>query len=42
MYKRMRCRNGHSGLKVEIIDEEENWISISCITCGSSVWYNGA
>jgi len=42
MNKRMRCKNGHSGLKVEMIDKEENWIYISCITCGVCVWYNGA
>ena len=42
MSERMRCRLGHSGLKVEMINEEENWIAVSCITCCDVVWYNGA
>jgi hypothetical protein len=39
---RMKCRNGHMTLKVEILCKDENWITISCMTCGEPVWYNGA
>lgn len=40
--KRMTCSKGHTGLRVDIMCEERNWIEITCVTCHEWVWYNGA
>ena len=39
---RMKCKSGHTGLKVVVVCKIENWIEIACATCGECVWYNGA
>jgi len=40
--QRMKCSRGHTGLKVVVICEMENWIDITCLTCYECVYYNGA
>jgi hypothetical protein len=39
---RMKCRKGHTGLIVNMVDKEEGWIEVVCPTCLDTVFYNGA
>jgi hypothetical protein len=41
-YRKLKCKNGHKKLAVQVINEEEDWIEVYCPTCFRTVWYNGA
>lgn len=41
----MKCKKcGHNSdlVKAEILNEEEEWINITCKKCNSTLFYNGA